>query len=198
MGLVAVTLGLASTMMPYFAAVFFVPIAVVCGIIAFRGGQRGLGGSGVALGVIGLIGIVSISNQLNESLKKFRELGEQPQTTIGSTTACVPYDDLSHFKCRFGRPDVENSTEYERPRPTLITRWIVYNKERVRITYMPNPEPGELPPYRNWNFFSFQDSETNSPLSAAEVVNRLSSRDTQKKAGPSGVVYSPLSKPHLD
>jgi hypothetical protein len=81
MGIVAVSLGLAGAIMPYFAAVFFVPAAFVCGIIAFRRGQKGLGGVGVALAIIGLIGIVSVSQKifkaqedLQKSLKELERL----------------------------------------------------------------------------------------------------------------------------
>jgi hypothetical protein len=64
MGVVAFGAGLAGVVMPYFAAVFLVPIAFVCGVIAFSRGQRGLGCAGIALAVLGLIGIISVSQHL--------------------------------------------------------------------------------------------------------------------------------------
>ncbi len=66
-GIVAIGLGLASIIMPYFAAVFLVPAAFVCGIIAFRRGQKGLGGVSVALALLGLIGIISVSQRINQA-----------------------------------------------------------------------------------------------------------------------------------
>lgn len=63
-GIVAVGLGLASTVMPYFAAVFFVPAAFICGAIAFRQGDRKFGGIAVVLAIVGVIGIISVSNQI--------------------------------------------------------------------------------------------------------------------------------------
>jgi hypothetical protein len=51
--------------MPYFAAVFFVPAAVICGIVAYRRSQKWLGVAGVVLGILGLVGIVSVSQQIS-------------------------------------------------------------------------------------------------------------------------------------
>lgn len=65
MGTVAIVLGLASIMMPYFAAVFLVPATFVTGIIAFRKGQRKLGAVAIVLAILGIIGIVSVSNKIS-------------------------------------------------------------------------------------------------------------------------------------
>src|SRR5262249_55481290 len=53
MGVAALALGVAGIVMPYFATVFLVPAAFVCGIVAFRRGQRGLGGAGIVLAALG-------------------------------------------------------------------------------------------------------------------------------------------------
>jgi hypothetical protein len=50
--------------MPYFAAVFMVPAAVVCGIIALTRGQRALGWIAIVLGGIGLVGVIYTSTQI--------------------------------------------------------------------------------------------------------------------------------------
>ena len=64
LGIVAVGLGLASVVMPYFAAVFFVPAAFIRGAIAFRQGDRKFGGIAVVLAIVGVISIISVSNQI--------------------------------------------------------------------------------------------------------------------------------------
>ncbi len=69
LGIAAVVLGLAAVAMPYFAAVFLVPAALVCGVIAFKRGQRGLGGAGVVLAIIGLLGIIYVSQEINRVIK---------------------------------------------------------------------------------------------------------------------------------
>lgn len=67
MGIVAIVLGVAGVVMPYFAAVFLVPAAFVCGVIAFGRGQRGLGSAAVILAVLGLIGIIAVSQQISKA-----------------------------------------------------------------------------------------------------------------------------------
>lgn len=69
LGIAAVVLGLAAVVMPYFAAVFLVPAALICGLIAFKRGQKGLGGAGVVLAVIGLLGIFYVSQDINRIVK---------------------------------------------------------------------------------------------------------------------------------
>jgi len=68
-GIAAVVLGLGAVVMPYFAAVFLVPAALVCGLIAFKQGRKGLGGIGVLLAAIGLVGIIYVSQEINRVLK---------------------------------------------------------------------------------------------------------------------------------
>jgi hypothetical protein len=68
-GIAGVVLGLGAVIMPYFAAVFLVQAAGVCGIIALKRGQEGLGRSAVALAIFGLFGIVYVSQQINQIIK---------------------------------------------------------------------------------------------------------------------------------
>src|SRR5664280_2341903 len=57
-GIAAVVLGIAGALLPYFAAVFLVPAAFICGLIAYKRGQRGMGFAVVVLGIIGAVGII--------------------------------------------------------------------------------------------------------------------------------------------
>jgi hypothetical protein len=70
MGIAALVLGLASIIMPYFAAVFLVPAALVTGIIAFRRGQRRLGGAAIGLAILGIVGIISVSNKISSAQRQ--------------------------------------------------------------------------------------------------------------------------------
>ncbi len=65
LGIAAVVLGLGALVMPYFAAVFLVPAAFICGLVAFRRGHRGLGGAGVVLAIIGLLSVIYVSQEIN-------------------------------------------------------------------------------------------------------------------------------------
>jgi len=69
LGIAAIVLGLGAVVMPYFAAVFLVPAALVCGLIAFRRGQKALGGIGMVLAAIGLVGIIYVSQEINRIVK---------------------------------------------------------------------------------------------------------------------------------
>ncbi len=64
-GVVAVGLGAASIFLPYFAAVFFGPVGLICGIIAYRNTQRNLGIVAIVLSMIGLIGVLVVSNEIS-------------------------------------------------------------------------------------------------------------------------------------
>lgn len=93
---------------------------------------------------------------------------------------CVPHDDVSQFVCRYGKPDVDDSTENDGPRPPIVTRMLTYKKEGVRAAYVPDARIGDSPPYKKWKLIGFQDPKTDAVLSAQEVVRRMQARDTKK------------------
>jgi GYF domain 2/Domain of Unknown Function with PDB structure (DUF3862) len=63
-GIVATGFGLASVFTPYFAAVFFAPAALICGVIALIRRQTGWGIAGLLLGLLGFAGIAYTSEQI--------------------------------------------------------------------------------------------------------------------------------------
>jgi hypothetical protein len=65
-GIAAIVLGIAGAILPYFAAVFLVPAALICGLIAYKRGQRRMGLAGIVLGVIGVAGIIYTSQKITE------------------------------------------------------------------------------------------------------------------------------------
>jgi hypothetical protein len=101
-------------------------------------------------------------------------------TALQAHGSCVVHDDLSQFVCRYGKPDIDDSTENDRPRPPIVTRMLTYKKEGVRAAYVPDAKAGTPPPYRKWKLIGFQDPTNNAVLSAAEVVRRMQGRDTKK------------------
>jgi hypothetical protein len=66
MGLVALGLGLASMVAPYFAAMFLVPATFACGVIALWQGQRGYGRISIILAFLGLIDILFLHQNLGD------------------------------------------------------------------------------------------------------------------------------------
>lgn len=87
-----------------------------------------------------------------------------------------PYDDLSLLISKYGKPDVDDSTQYDKPRPPIVTRWLIYKKEKVRVWYVPAASMDNPPPYRKWKFLGFADEKTKKPISAAEADRRLQRR----------------------
>jgi hypothetical protein len=73
-GIAAVGLGLASILTPYFAAVFFVPVTFICGIIAIRQGHKGYGGVSIALASVGLIGLIDLSQEVTNARQTLETL----------------------------------------------------------------------------------------------------------------------------
>lgn len=71
--------------------------------------------------------------------------------------ACVPYDDASLWICKYGKPDVDDSTAYDKPRPPIVTRWLIYKKEGMRVTYVPDALMGDPPPYKKWSILRWAD-----------------------------------------
>ena len=84
LGLVSVGLGFFSLFTPYFAAVFFVPIAFISGVIAFVRGKKAWETAvaiiGLGLSVIGLVGIVGVSHQIHRALSS----GSLPESSLDS------------------------------------------------------------------------------------------------------------------
>jgi hypothetical protein len=70
LGIVAIGLGVSSIIVPYFAAVFFAPAAIICAIIALMRGQRGTAIAGLLLGIAGIAGIFYTSYEISTALEK--------------------------------------------------------------------------------------------------------------------------------
>ena len=72
-GIVAIGLGFASVVMPYFATVLLVPSAAICGIIAYRQGDKKRGGIALVLTLIGMIHIINVSNKIGEAQTEMKD-----------------------------------------------------------------------------------------------------------------------------
>lgn len=78
---------------------------------------------------------------------------------------------------RYGKPDRVESTEYDRPRPPLVTRFLEYKKQHVRFAFLADAPVGSPPPYTKWKLIGTQDPRDNSVLSEAEAAERMKSRE---------------------
>jgi hypothetical protein len=95
MGFVASVLGVASLLMPYFAAVFFVPAAFICGVLALvRKEKRWVAVVGLAFSVLGFIGIFGVSQEITRGLSG----GSMPESPFGATAIITKskYDQIAN------------------------------------------------------------------------------------------------------
>jgi hypothetical protein len=79
---------------------------------------------------------------------------------------------LEAFIAAYGRPDADDSTAYDNPRPPIVTRWLSYRRQNVRVMYIQRGRVGDQPPYE-WTFLAFQDAATDAVLSRAEATERM-------------------------
>lgn len=86
------------------------------------------------------------------------------------------------FTDRFGAADVEDSTERDKPRPLVLTHWLIYNKEKVKVISIPaDDHKGNRVPVLDWKIKQYQDPTTNTVLSDTEVLSRMAARDRENK-----------------
>ena len=74
-------------------------------------------------------------------------------------------DDLQNVLSAYGSPDSSDTTQYDNPRPVFITKWLIYNKQGVRFTFLLDG--------KNWKLLALQDSVSLKPLTADEVQRRF-------------------------
>jgi len=90
----------------------------------------------------------------------------------------APRDDVELFIRRYGVPDSDESSENDKPRPTIVTRYLTYRNQKVRAAYRADVPLGAPPPYEGkWKLVGFVDPDTNQSIAPATVVGRLSARD---------------------
>jgi hypothetical protein len=77
---------------------------------------------------------------------------------------------------RYGAPDVVTSSEYENPRPPIVTKFLTYTHEHVRFVFVANVPMGTPPPYSEWKLIFLQDPRDKSAITADQTKQRLSSR----------------------
>jgi len=82
-------------------------------------------------------------------------------------------DDLENIISKYGRPDTYDSTEYDNPRPPIVTKWISYKKQGVTFFFVPDAKLGDAPPYKGWKLMGATDPILNKALSVDEIKKRF-------------------------
>jgi len=105
----------------------------------------------------------------------FNEKGEKVNTdSLGRAVPDSVKDDADLLIYRCGKPDVDDSTAFDNPRPLLPTRSVEYHKERIRFVFMPEGKTsaGAPPPY-HWSLMGVQDTVRDGSLDVSTAVARM-------------------------
>ena len=91
-------------------------------------------------------------------------------------------DDFADVVKMYGKPDRVTSSEGERPRPPIVTKFAEYKKEGVRFVFVPDAPVNTPPPYKGWKLMAPQDianGKNGGKLTDLQVAERMALR--QKK-----------------
>ena len=98
--------------------------------------------------------------------------------------ATLPIVNFDNVYARYGKPDVDDTTAYDKPRPPFVSRWFIYKKQNVRLMFLADVKQlGDPPPYKQWRYVGAIDEKTNDPLKADEIERRFASRAPGPKKG---------------
>jgi hypothetical protein len=95
-------------------------------------------------------------------------------STSGPAQASVnAKDDLDLLIKRYGKPDEDDSTLHDNPRPPIVTRFLRYKKENVKVAYVYQGDG-------TWKFLAFADARSGKPITPEQAVDRMKKRDSFK------------------
>ena len=92
----------------------------------------------------------------------------------------MPVVDPADLAARYGKPDTVVSTEYDKPRPPMVSRLLEYKRAGVRIALLADAPMGSPPPYKSWRLLGYQDLASKTVIPQAEAERRLLSAKAGK------------------
>ena len=92
----------------------------------------------------------------------------------------MPAVDSSEVIAKYGKPDRIQSTEYDKPRPPMVTRMLEYRKEGVRFAFLADAPIGSPPPYKSWRLLGTQNPRDNKVMTSEEAERRMLPRLKKK------------------
>jgi len=128
----------------------------------------------VFVGALGLgVFFSSLTRSVNEGPNP--KLPNSVKTEL-SAIARSAEDHYGAILAAYGKPERDDSTEYDDPRPVAVTRILEYRPQNVKIALVPNARLGDPPPYASWKIVGCIDINTNTKMSIEEATQRLSER----------------------
>jgi hypothetical protein len=113
--------------------------------------------------ILGLIVILAISSSL---------IRQPPQIT--NTSLPVPASTaVEAVIAHYGPPHIIDSTEYDKPRPLMVTKWLIYKKQKVKLIFVADAPFGSPPPYSTWKLIGAIDTKKNINIDPEEVDRRM-------------------------
>ncbi len=98
--------------------------------------------------------------------------------TSSNVTPAAPVKNAAELLVdRCGKPDIDDSTAYDNPRPPIPSRLITYKKAHLMFGYIPGGDAriGDPPPY-SWTLLGVSDTRTKKAIPAAQMKAVLTSR----------------------
>jgi hypothetical protein len=85
-------------------------------------------------------------------------------------------DDYGPIIAKYGKPERDDSTEHDVPRPPIVTRFVEYRPQNVKIAFVPIGKMGDPPPYLGWKVIGYIETSTNSKISNRVAAKLLEPR----------------------
>jgi hypothetical protein len=126
-----------------------------------------------ALGVLGIILflLIVVGSPSNPSDNATTTI--PPGIVADRSSAYGHGDQFAAIVAKYGRPDIDDSTEYNAPRPPMVTRWIEYKRSHVKIMFYPDCRVGDPPPYSAWRVIGYINTQLDASISAEEATQLL-------------------------
>lgn len=125
------------------------------------------------IGIIGTLAIViTFAAIIGSKNSSSPPSGASPvQTPVAEVN-----DDASLLISRCGKPDIDDSTVYDNPRPPMMSRMLTYKKARLRFAYIQRDgHVGDPPPY-TWKMIGIVDTRNETAISAPALKATLTKR----------------------
>ena len=94
---------------------------------------------------------------------------------VATSSITAQADDFKDLVSKFGKPSFVDSTENDRPRPTIVVKWAKYDRANVKAVFVPEGPAGASPPYPGWSLVGYVDMASDTKLEPTVAEARLRS-----------------------
>jgi hypothetical protein len=117
-----------------------------------------------------LVGMILMGALWLMSTGSPRSLGNEAASRASAPSAMF----ASEFIQKYGRPDSDDNTADDDPRPLMVSRIMVYQAADVRVICVPDAPRGDTPPpYNDWKIMGFVDTKTETAISREAAIARI-------------------------